>query len=88
LLIKRPAVEILVWFGGYKQMSFNEFESVAVIDTADGKRTSMVRRVSLRNRLIRPTVATGSPMLPPERRTSRRQFLELLKGTRNFVKHI
>ena len=65
-------------------MSINEFESVAVIDTRDEKLTSMVRRVSLRNLLIRPTVATRSLTLPPERRTTRRQFLELLKGARKL----
>ena len=45
-------------------MSINEFESVAVIDTRDKKLTSMVRRIWLRNLLVRPDAATRRPTLP------------------------
>jgi len=45
-------------------MSINEFESVAVIDTGDKKVTSMVRRIWLRNLLVRPGAAPRRPTLP------------------------
>jgi len=46
-------------------MSINEFESVAVIDTRDKKLTSMVRRIWLRDLLVRPVAAPRSTTLPP-----------------------
>jgi|KBSMisStaDraftv2_1062788.scaffolds.fasta_scaffold2923519_1 hypothetical protein len=50
---------------GDTHMSINEFESVAVIDTRDKKLTSMVRRIWLRDLLVRPVAAPRSTTLPP-----------------------
>lgn len=68
-------------------MRINDFESVAVIDTRDKELTSLVRRVSLSNLLVR-TTERRSLTLPAERCPFRLQILELLRGARKVVEQI